>query len=88
MHCGAHGSTQAAHSNQSAHGKGRGIKASDTHTAALCATCHRELDQGHRLSKAERIEMWTTAWRNTVRALIQRGEWPAEIDIPDIRRMN
>jgi hypothetical protein len=85
MHCGAHGSTQAAHSNQSAHGKGRSIKAGDQFTAALCCACHHEVDQGHRLSKAERIELWTTAWRKTVRALVQRGEWPADVPVPDIR---
>lgn len=85
MHCGAHGSTQAAHSNQSAHGKGRGIKASDVFVAALCWICHQMLDQGSRLSRAERIDLWTTAWRNTVRALVQRGEWPSDVPVPDIR---
>lgn len=85
MHCGAHGLTQAAHSNQAAHGKGRGIKASDVFTAALCTTCHHELDQGHRLSRHERVDLWTNAWRNTVRALVQQGKWPNDIPIPDIR---
>ena len=85
MHCGAHGCTQAAHSNQSTHGKGRGIKASDVYTAALCANCHRELDQGSRLSRHERLDLWTTAWRNTVRALVQQGKWPTEIPVPDTR---
>jgi hypothetical protein len=85
MHCGAHGNTQAAHSNQSAHGKGRGIKASDIYTAAMCCACHYHIDQGTGYSKAERIEIWTTAWRATVRELLRRGEWPKEVPVPDIR---
>ena len=44
QHCGAEGQTQAAHSNWAKHGKGRGIKASDEYTAALCQACHAELD--------------------------------------------
>lgn len=86
QHCGRDdGSVCAAHSNQSHHGKGRSIKASDVFTAALCSTCHREVDQGHRLSRNERLDLWTNAWRSTVRALVQQGKWPAEIPIPDIR---
>jgi hypothetical protein len=85
MHCGAHGLTQAAHSNASQHGKGRGIKASDVFTAALCTTCHQEIDSGHRLTRHERIDVWTNAWRNTVRALVQQGKWPNDIPVPDIR---
>lgn len=85
MHCGAHGLTQAAHSNQSCHGKGKSIKASDVFTAALCITCHAELDQGRKLTREQRIDMWGNAWRNTVRALVQQGKWPTEIPIPDIR---
>jgi hypothetical protein len=83
--CGIEGRTQASHSNQAVHGHGRGIKSSDVYIAALCVEHHALVDQGHRLSKAERIELWTTAWRNTVRALIQRGEWPADVPVPDIR---
>lgn len=85
MHCGAHGQTQAAHSNQAQHGKGKSIKASDVFTAALCCDCHRDVDQGHRLSRHERLDLWTNAWRNTVRALVQQGKWPNEIPVPDIR---
>lgn len=82
--CGASG-TQAAHSNQSVHGKGRGIKASDVYTAAVCAHHHYEIDQGSKLSKSERIEMWTKAHHKTVRELVRRGEWPQNVPIPDIR---
>lgn len=88
QHCGRQGCTQAAHSNQSAHGKGRSIKASDVYTAALCETCHSALDQGSHMTREQRVTLWTNAWRNTVRALLANGLWPAEIAIPDIRRMN
>jgi len=60
------GTVVAAHSNQLRDGKGRGIKADDFRTAALCYTCHQELDQGTRLSKAERVEMFEEAHRATI----------------------
>lgn len=37
--------SQAAHSNSSKHGKGRGIKSSDIYTIPLCAMCHAAFDQ-------------------------------------------
>ena len=79
QNCGADGYTQAAHSNQLKHGKGRGIKASDEFTAALCLKCHYELDQGKNLSKEERIEMWENAHKRTKDALIKQGLWPDEL---------
>ncbi len=45
------GTVIAAHSNQLLDGKGKGIKASDYRVAALCFTCHMDLDQGNKLSK-------------------------------------
>jgi hypothetical protein len=56
----------AAHSNQLRDGKGRGIKAHDYRIADLCFGCHSELDQGAKLSKAERVEMWEEAHRKTM----------------------
>ena len=79
QHCGADGYTQAAHSNQLVHGKGRGIKASDEFTAALCLKCHYELDQGKNLSKEERIEMWESAHKRTKTELKRHGFWPSEL---------
>ena len=81
QHCGADGYTQAAHSNQLIHGKGRGIKASDEFTAALCLKCHYELDQGKNLSKEERIDMWENAWHKTVAKLQQQGKWPEGVEL-------
>lgn len=44
VRCGSSPS-QAAHSNSSKHGKGRGIKASDEFTVPLCYPCHSQFDQ-------------------------------------------
>ena len=60
------GTVVAAHSNQLRDGKGRGIKADDFRVAALCYSCHMELDQGKSLSKAKRIEIWEEAHRKTI----------------------
>ena len=67
------GTVLAAHSNQLRDGKGRGIKADDHRTAALCYTCHMELDQGKSLSKAERVEMWEEAHRATIGWLFEQN---------------
>lgn len=67
QHCGAQdGTVVAAHSNQLRDGKGRGIKAHDYRIAALCFTCHADLDQGTKLSREERLNMWEEAHRKTV----------------------
>lgn len=78
--CGRHG-TQAAHSNWGG-GKGRGIKADDNLVAALCLKCHWEIDQGHTLSKQERKDLWETAHKKTVEALVSQGLWPQNIPVP------
>lgn len=83
--CGAPAPSDPAHSNQSCHGKGKSIKASDVFVAALCRACHRMIDQGSKLSHEERITVWTVAWHSTVRELLRLGLWPADIPIPDIR---
>ncbi|CAG2126863.1 hypothetical protein LMG31506_00210 [Cupriavidus yeoncheonensis] len=64
------------HSNQQAHGKGMGIKADDEKTVPGCAWCHRELDQGSRLTKEERRTYWDDAYRRwaPVRALKLAGQ--------------
>jgi len=60
------GTVVAAHSNQLRDGKGRSIKAHDYRIAALCFTCHTELDQGHKLTKEERVYLWEEAHRKTI----------------------
>jgi len=67
QHCGLQdGTVVAAHSNQLRDGKGRGIKSHDFRVAALCYRCHSELDQGNKLTREERVQMWEEAHRNTI----------------------
>jgi len=68
----------------SKHGKGRSIKASDEYTAALCQTCHFEIDQGSKMSRAERQEAWTKAHIKTVKSLLDSGQWPTGIPVPEL----
>lgn len=84
QHCGAKdGTVVAAHSNQSIHGKGGRIKASDVFVAALCFLCHAEIDQGSRLDQETKEDIWTRAWVRTVAELQRRGLWPNGIPLPD-----
>jgi hypothetical protein len=74
QHCGAQdGTVVAAHSNQLIDGKGRGLKAHDYRIAALCFRCHAELDQGTKMSKQERVNMWEAAHRATVGWLFENN---------------
>lgn len=60
VRCGSSPS-QAAHSNSSKHGKGRGIKASDEFTVPLCYSCHSQFDQfklGTRQESEALFEGW------------------------------
>ena len=53
--------SQAAHSNSSKHGKGRGIKASDEFTIPLCFKCHAAFDRfelGNRAESEVMFEQW------------------------------
>lgn len=53
--------SQAAHSNSSKHGKGRGIKASDEFTVPLCYSCHSAFDKfelGTRQESEAMFERW------------------------------
>ena len=79
QNCYIEGQTQAAHSNWAEHGKARSLKASDEFTAALCQKCHSELDQGAKLSKQERRDLWQMAHQKTVSKLKEQGLWPEEI---------
>lgn len=64
--CGARdGTVVAAHSNQLRDGKGRSIKAHDYRIAALCYTCHADIDQG-RMSREDKQDLWEMAHRKTV----------------------
>lgn len=78
------GGTEPAHSNWACHGKGKSIKADDNRIAALCQAVHRDLDQGSRLTEAQRQLIWWTAHVRTIRLLLATGQWPARVPVPDI----
>lgn len=69
--CGKEGETQAAHANWTEYGKGMAIKAHDCYSAALCVTCHSNIDQGSKLTYQERKELWEAAWRKTILVLFE-----------------
>jgi ferredoxin len=62
--------SQAAHANQ---GKGMGIKVDDCLSAALCQTCHREIDQGKDMTREQRREAMIDAIIKTWVRLARRG---------------
>ena len=72
------GTVVAAHSNQLRDGKGKGIKAHDYRIASLCYKCHMELDQGSKLSKLQRVELWDEAHRKTIGWLFDNGHIKVE----------
>ena len=53
--------SQAAHSNSSKHGKGKGIKADDSYTVPLCYSCHSDFDQ-YKLGDREQSEKLFEEW--------------------------
>ncbi|WP_246892865.1 HNH endonuclease [Acinetobacter baumannii] len=62
--------SQAAHSNSSKHGKGRGIKASDEFTVPLCAICHGLFDQFNLGTRQESEAMFERWLEKTERMLV------------------
>ena len=53
--------SQAAHSNSSRDGKGRGIKADDSKTIPLCFKCHAAFDRfelGNRVESEAMFDQW------------------------------
>lgn len=53
--------SQAAHSNSGKHGKGKGIKASDAFTVALCHKCHHLFDT-YQLGTRQESEALFDGW--------------------------
>ena len=67
QNCGrSDGTVVAAHSNQLRDGKGRGLKSHDYRISALCYNCHMELDQGSKMDKNQRFQLFEDAHRNTI----------------------
>ena len=68
--CGSYG-VQAAHRNE---GKGMGQKMDDCASAALCQSCHHDIDNGNRLSREERRSMMDRAIVLTLIELARSGK--------------
>ncbi|MFY2512806.1 hypothetical protein ACNJ69_12150 [Acinetobacter soli] len=75
VRCGGRPS-QAAHSNSSKHGKGRGVKASDEFTVPLCHSCHAAFDQFKLGSREESEAMFEQWLEKTERMLRDHGDDP------------
>lgn len=67
--CGAYG-VQAAHRN---HGKGMSQKTDDCLTAALCGSCHAEIDNGKGMTRDERRAELDRAVLLTIQQLARMG---------------
>jgi hypothetical protein len=63
--------SQAAHRNE---GKGMGRKVDDSLQAALCSSCHAEIDQGKDMTNEQRRAEIDRAIVLTVRELARRGQ--------------
>lgn len=63
----------AAHSNQYIHGKGGALKAHDCFVAWACSDCHRELDQGHKLTYDQKAHYWQRGFERTLLAAFEQG---------------
>ncbi|NAR78955.1 DUF968 domain-containing protein [Acinetobacter haemolyticus] len=59
----------AAHSNQSAHNKGLGIKAGDEFTIPLCRQHHVEYDQFQKMNRSQSVEWFAKMLEKTERML-------------------
>lgn len=68
--CGTYG-IQVAHRNE---GRGKGQKSADHLTAALCPTCHHEIDNGHHLLLDERRAEMDRAIVLTLDRLVKAGK--------------
>jgi hypothetical protein len=68
--CGAGGPVQAAHFNEN---KGMGMKTSDALCAALCQSCHHQLDHGNQFTRDERRQQMRDAVIATMAAMIESG---------------
>ena len=59
----------AAHSNQSSHGKGVGLKACDSKTIPLCRNHHQEFDQFQKMNRSQSVEWFAKMLEKTERML-------------------
>ena len=64
---------QAAHSNSSKHGKGRGIKSSDLFVIPLCFKCHAAFDR-FELGNREQSEAMFEKWLVKTELMMRKNE--------------
>ena len=69
VRCGRYG-TEWAHRNE---GKGMGLKVAPHLTAALCRTCHEEIDNGRTMTRDERRRAMNDAIVETYNQLVVLG---------------
>jgi hypothetical protein len=48
------------------------MKSNDYRIAAMCYKCHSNLDQGSKLTREERVDMWEDAHRKTIGWLFEK----------------
>ena len=65
--------SQAAHSNSSRYGKGRGIKSSDLFVISLCFKCHAAFDRFELGGRAESEAMFEE-WLVKTELMMRRNE--------------
>lgn len=64
----------AAHSNQSNHGKGMGLKACDSKTIPLCRNHHQEFDQFQKMNRSQSVEWFDKMLEKTERMLNHKDD--------------
>lgn len=69
MSCGKPAPSEAAHSNSSKHGKGKGTKAMDDYTISLCHNHHIEFDQFQKMNRSQSEEWFDQMLEKTNRML-------------------
>ena len=52
--------------------------------AALCQSCHHDVDQGNQLTKDERQTIWVNAHLKTLHYLLITDQWPVNVPITDL----
>lgn len=75
--CHAPPPSQACHANWGEFGKGMGIKADDSYTIPLCATCHREFDT-YVWQTRQQAKVWFIRKLEFVNRVIDEKENPTE----------
>lgn len=75
--------SEPAHANEAIWGKGKSLKAHDFAFAAMCRSCHAELDQGKNMSRESRQFIWLRGHVETMRQLWERGLLAVAAQVPD-----